>query len=104
MVVDPNDINKLKESKVNIFQNEGMNINYMSFICSRAPFNDPKLREAISYAVNRDELVKQLYQGYSGVANSPLPSFIPGYSKDVKPYEYNPEKAKALLKELVKKT
>lgn len=100
--IDPNDINKLKESKLNLFQSKGMNINYMGFICSRAPFNDPKLREALSYAINRDELVKQLYQGYSEVANSPLPSFIPGYSKDVKPYEYNPDKAKAMLKELGK--
>ncbi|AKN30232.1 ABC transporter substrate-binding protein [Clostridium carboxidivorans P7] len=100
--IDPNDIKKIKDSKLSLFQSKGMNINYMGFMCSRAPFNDPKLREALSYAINRDELVKQLYQGYSEVANSPLPSFIPGYNKDVKPYEYNPEKAKAMLKELGK--
>jgi peptide/nickel transport system substrate-binding protein len=100
--VDPNDVKKLEESKMTIFKNKGMNINYMAFNCSRAPFNDPKLREAVSHAINREELVKFLYQGYSDVANSPLPTFMPGYDKDVKPYEYDPEKAKSMLKELGK--
>jgi peptide/nickel transport system substrate-binding protein len=100
--VDPNDVKKLEESKMSIFKDKGMNINYMAFNCSRPPFNDPKLREAISYAINCEELVKFLYQGYADVANSPLPSFMPGYDKDVKPYAYDPEKAKTMLKELGK--
>ena len=97
--VDPNDIAKLKSSNMKIYQGDGMNINYMAFNCARAPFNDPKLREAISHAINRDELVKYLYQGYASVANSPLPSFIPGYDKTVQPYNYDVEKAKQLLKD-----
>lgn len=97
--VDPNDVKKLEESKMSLFKSDGMNINYMAFNCSRAPFNDVKLRQAISYAVNREELVKYLYQGYAQLANSTLPSFIPGYSSKVKPYGYDPEKAKQLLKE-----
>lgn len=100
--VDPNDIKTLENSKLSIFKDKGMNINYMAFNCSRAPFNDPKLREAISYAINREELVKFLYQGYSDLANSPLPNFMPGYDKDVKPYGYDPEKAKSMLKDLGK--
>jgi len=97
--VDPNDIPKLKSSNMKVYQSDGMNINYMGFNCSRAPFNDVKLREAISHAINRDELVKYLYQGYSSVANSPLPSFIPGYDKTVEPYNYDVTKAKQLLKD-----
>jgi peptide/nickel transport system substrate-binding protein len=100
--VDPNDVKMLEDNKMSIFKDKGMNINYMAFNCSRAPFNDPKLREAISYAINRDELVKFLYQGYADLANSPLPNFMPGFDKDVKPYAYDPEKAKSLLKELGK--
>jgi len=97
--VDPNDVAKMESSGIKLFKAPGMNINYMAFNCSRAPFNDSKLREAVSRAINRDELVKFLYQGYSTVANSQMPSFIPGYNKDVKPYDYDVEKAKALLKE-----
>lgn len=100
--VDPNDVKKLEDSKMQIFKDKGMNINYMAFNCSRPPFNDPKLREAVTRAINRDELVKFLYQGYADLANSPLPSFMPGYDKDVKPYDYDPEKAKSMLKDLGK--
>lgn len=98
--VDPNDIPKLQQNNITIFKDAGMNINYMAFNCSRAPFNNPKLREAISHAINRDELVKYLYQGYAEVANSPLPSFIPGYDDKVQPYNYDPDKAKQMLKDL----
>lgn len=97
--VDPNDVQKLKDNKINVITENGMNINYMAFNTERAPFNDPKVREAISYAINRDELVKFLYQGFAEVAKAPLPSFIPGYNDKVKSFEYNPEKAKQLLKE-----
>lgn len=100
--VDPNDVKTLEEKKLQIFKGNGMNINYMAFNCSRAPFNDPKLREAVSYAINREELVKFLYQGYAELANSTLPPFMPGYDKDAKPYGYDPEKAKTMLKELGK--
>ena len=99
--LDPSDVDKLKEKNMNIFSKPGMNINYMAFDCDRPPFNDPKLREAVSYAINREELVKYLYQNYADPAKTMLPNFIAGY-KDVSAYEYNPEKAKQMLKELGK--
>ncbi len=98
--LDPNDVDKLKEKNMTIFSKPGMNINYMAFNCDRAPFNDPKLREAISYAIDRNELVKYLYQGYADPAKTMLPDFIAGYKANVAAYEYNPEKAKEMLKEL----
>ncbi|MDP4093554.1 MAG: ABC transporter substrate-binding protein [Bacillota bacterium] len=100
--LDPNDVKMLQDKNMQIFKDNGMNINYMAFNCSRPPFNDPKLREAVSHAINTDELVKYLYQGYSELANSPLPSFMPGYDKDLKPYAYDPEKSKQMLKDLGK--
>ena len=96
-----NDVDKLKENGAEIFQESGMNINYMAFNCERAPFDDAKLREAISHAINREEIATELYQGYSQVAKSFMPSFIPGYS-EVDVYEYDPEKAKTMIKDLGK--
>jgi len=100
--VDSNNVAEIEKAGAVMAEDEGMNINYMAFNTSRAPFNDAKLREAISHAINRDELVKFLYQGYAKVANSYMPSFIPGFNDKVTPYEYNPEKAKTMLKELGK--
>jgi peptide/nickel transport system substrate-binding protein len=97
-----NDVAQLESSQAVVDKANGMNINYMAFNTDRAPFNDSKLREAIAHAINRDELVEYLYQGYSEVASTYLPSFIPGYADDIELYKYDPEKAKTMLKELGK--
>ena len=97
--IDPNDIQKLESSGVKLIKNPGMNINYFAFFCHKKPFSDVRIRRAISMAINREEIVKYLYQGYAKVANGPLPSFIPGYDPNLKPLGYNPEEAKKLLAE-----
>ncbi|HWQ41624.1 MAG TPA: ABC transporter substrate-binding protein [Desulfosporosinus sp.] len=98
--IDPNDVERLKgDAKLNFSTSPGMNINYMGLRADRKPFNDPKVREAISMAINREEMVKSLYKGNAVVANGPLPSILFGYDKDLKPYAYDPVKAKQLLKE-----
>lgn len=98
--VDPNDVKKLEESKMTVAKDAGMNINYMLFMCDRAPFNNAKLRQAVSYAINKDELVKYLYKDLAETAPSMLPTFIPGYDPSLKGIPYDPAKAKAMLAEL----
>ena len=97
--VDPNDVKKLEDNGIKVIKDPGMNINYFAFFCDRPPFNNPKLRQAVSMAINRERLAKYLYQGYAQVANGPLPSFMPGYDPNLKPLPYDPERAKALLRE-----
>jgi peptide/nickel transport system substrate-binding protein len=65
------------------------------------PFLNKKVRQAMSYAINRSELVAYIRNnlgipGTSGMTPYPLPSYN---SKEVKGYDYDPEKALALLKE-----
>lgn len=97
--VDINDLKMLQDKGMKIVKEPGMNINYMGFYTNKKPFDNQKLRKAISMAINRQYLVDYLYQGNALLPNSILPSFIPGYSKDVKPYDFNPEEAKKLLAE-----
>jgi peptide/nickel transport system substrate-binding protein len=97
--IDTNDVKMLESKGMIVEKADGMNINYMGFYTYKKPFDNLALRKAITMAVNRQNLVDYLYQGYAKVPNSLLPSFIPGYSKDVKPYDYNPEEAKKLLVE-----
>lgn len=97
--VDPNDVKKLEDSGIKVIKNPGMNINYLGFFTHKAPFNDVKMRQAVSQAINRQHLVDYLYQGLADVASGPLPKFMPGYDGSLKPLDYDPEKAKALLKE-----
>jgi len=97
--VDPNDVKTLEAKGMKVVKNPGMNINYMGFYCNRAPFNNPKVRQALSMAINRENLVKFLYQGLAELPNGPLPKFMPGYDASLTPYPYDPEGAKKLLAE-----
>lgn len=58
-----------------------------------------EVRQAISYAIDRQLLVDYLLGGTTAVANSVSPPGTVGYNQSLPPYEYNTEKAKQLLKE-----
>lgn len=61
--------------------------------------SDKRVREAISLAINRDELCKTVLNGAAEPASSFLNPGVPGHDDKLKPYEYNIEKAKKLLAE-----
>lgn len=62
--------------------------------------DNKKLRQAINYAIDRSKLIKFVLKnrGIPG-ENGPIPTGMPGYSKDVKGYKFDKEKAKQLLTE-----
>jgi len=63
-----------------------------------APFNDPNVRLALKYAINRKEMVEKVLMGHGEVANdNPLAPSNPYYLKDLPQREYDPEKAKFYL-------
>lgn len=62
-------------------------------------FKDKRVRQAINYAINKDIIIEKLLKNKAYPAVSWLPISSPAFDKDAKAYPYNPEKAKALLKE-----
>lgn len=64
-----------------------------------SPFKDKKVRQAVSYAVNVPEIIQHVIQGYGVQIATILSPLIFGFDQSIKPYEYNPEKAKQLLAE-----
>jgi peptide/nickel transport system substrate-binding protein len=63
------------------------------------PFNDVRVRQAVAYAIDRQAMLGTvLNENAKPAAQLPGP-FIDGYNPDLKPYPYDPEKAKALLAE-----
>lgn len=61
--------------------------------------SDVRVRQAVNYAINRDNIIQGALEGQGTAANSPVPPTCDGYSEDVKGYEYDPDKARELLKE-----
>lgn len=65
---------------------------------TRPPFNDKRVRQALSLATDREELARNVTKGGQMPAASYVPPGIPGYEGTPR-LEFNPEKAKALLAE-----
>lgn len=60
---------------------------------------DKRVRQAIEYAIDKENIIKAVYEGYSSIPNSILTPSVFGYNKELPIREYNPQKAKELLKE-----
>ena len=56
----------------------------------------PKVRQALNYAVDRDAIIKHVLGGYGIKTATVAPDYFIGYDPDMKPYPYDPEKAKQL--------
>ena len=72
---------------------------YIAMNTEKEPFNDVKVRQAINYAIDRDNLVAVCYDGEAEVNSNICAKERFGYSGDQFQYTYDPEKAKALLAE-----
>lgn len=61
--------------------------------------DDPRVRQALNYAIDKEAIVKNILLGYAKTVVSPMPSGFFGFCETKPQYSYDPEKAKALLKE-----
>ena len=77
----------------------GANVFYIALNHQTEPINNLQVRQAISHAIDFDKLVDGIYEGLGTRAINPMPSTIYGFNKDIKPYAYDPGRAKELLAE-----
>ncbi|WP_425053516.1 ABC transporter substrate-binding protein [Psychromarinibacter sp. S121] len=76
------------------------NNNFMEVNVRREYLADPKVRQAILHALDREAMVKNVYFEFGKVATGPVPSTISTYyTADVPTYEFDTEKAISLLEE-----
>nr|WP_232336788.1 ABC transporter substrate-binding protein [Planococcus lenghuensis] len=85
------------EPELQLWERPSMNIGYLGFTTTREPFDDPLVRQALSYAIDKQAIVDAFFEGYAETAKNPLPPVISGYNDEIEDYTYNPEKAKELL-------
>ncbi|MBL8642906.1 MAG: hypothetical protein JNK21_03150, partial [Rhodospirillaceae bacterium] len=64
-----------------------------------SPFKDVRVRQALNYAINRKAIIDTLLGGVVEPASQPAVPVAVGYVPGLKPYDYDPAKAKALLAE-----
>jgi peptide/nickel transport system substrate-binding protein len=72
-------------------------IGYVAINDQKKPFDNVLVRRALNYAIDRETIMRTIEGGLGVVAQSMLPSWMPGYNPNVAKYPYDPAKAKALL-------
>lgn len=78
---------------------EVLRINYMYFNCQRPPFDDVRVRQAVSYVLDQTEITAAVYGPLASPARGFLNSSIWAFNPEVYMYPRDIEKAKALLEE-----
>lgn len=74
-------------------------VGYMYINAEAGPTKDVRVRQAIAYAIDRQGLIDALLQGYGNPVDIIGAPPVFGYTTDVKGYDYDLEKAKALVTE-----
>jgi peptide/nickel transport system substrate-binding protein len=83
-----------------LLQKDGINIGYMAMNqATREEFRSREVRQAISYAINTEAIVNNIYEGFASQADQPVPPNVMGYNDDLEPYPQDKEEAQSLLED-----
>jgi peptide/nickel transport system substrate-binding protein len=96
----PDDLPRLREDpRFTFAEQPGMHTWYLVFNVTKEPFDDPRVRQAVAHAIDRDAIVQAILGGTGETAANFLPPVVWGYADDVQAYPYDPERARELLAE-----
>ena len=73
-----------------------LNTYYIGLNCSRPPFDNVKVRQAVNYAINVQEILNTIFSGRGQKAGGPVPPVLLERNENPK-FDFNPESAKKLL-------
>ncbi|WP_027942775.1 ABC transporter substrate-binding protein [Amycolatopsis taiwanensis] len=97
---NPADYNSLKQAGDQVLIRPAFGVTYLGINQKNNPkLQDVRVRQAIEYAVNKDQLVKNKMPEGAYVQDQLLPNNVPGFTDQVAKFPYNPDKAKQLLAE-----
>lgn len=98
--IPPDSVSSFDGNGFTLHEQAGPHLWFLILNAKEGPFADKRVRQAINYAIDKKALVDQILQGTAEVASGPTPpAFSWAYNDSLQPYPYDPEKAKALLKE-----
>jgi peptide/nickel transport system substrate-binding protein len=108
-LVPPRDFKVLPTADIVPVQNRSRFTYFMTFNCSKKPegkmgssghenpFYDPLLRKAVWYGIDKEEIIRTIFEGYAEPSVSFLAPIDPYYNPKAKAYPYDPNMAKQLL-------
>jgi len=97
--IPPEEVPRLmREGRVRLYAEQSNRALRFGINATKKPFDDVRVRQALNYAVDKQAIVKSIYQDLASVIPTLAGPLLTGYA-DVKGYPYDPAKAKKLLAE-----
>ncbi|RKD27015.1 hypothetical protein BEP19_00105 [Ammoniphilus oxalaticus] len=88
-----------KQGKTKLHSAPSLSYTYIGYNLNRSQFQDVRVRQALTYAIDRQKIVDVVLEGEGQVAHTHGSPLSWAYNDDISTFEYDPEKAKKLLKE-----
>jgi peptide/nickel transport system substrate-binding protein len=104
--VAPADYRSLQDEGLQVLVRDPFNVLYLGFNGGNVPgtsanpaLQDPRVRQAIAHAIDRDTIVSSLLPEGAEAAIEFMPPTVDGYAEDVTTYDHDPDRARQLLQE-----
>jgi len=97
--IPPKDYSRMISApNINIFEYDSLVYTYLGFNLASPLFSDKRVRQALAYATNKDQLVSLVLKGFGRSAHAPSSPVSWAYSDNVPKFPYNTKKALDLMK------
>ena len=94
------DVEAMKaDPNLQVMEQEGLNVAYLAYNTTMAPFDKPEVRKALNMAINKQAIVDAVFQGAATPAKAPIPPTMWSYNDALEDDKYDPEAAKKMLEE-----
>jgi dipeptide transport system substrate-binding protein len=95
---NPADLDAIKkDANVQMLEQPGLNVGYLAFNTTKKPFDDVRVRKAMSMAINKKAIIDAVYLSAGVAAKNPIPPSMWSYNDAVKDDPFDPDAAKKLL-------
>jgi len=92
------DVKAIKEdANLTTMEEKGLNIAYLAYNTTQAPFDKAEVRKALNMAINKEAIVQAVFEGAAEVAKNPIPPTMWSYNNAIEDDKYDPAAAKAAL-------
>ncbi|HBZ83810.1 MULTISPECIES: glutathione ABC transporter substrate-binding protein [Brevibacillus] len=82
---------------MNMVRAEGLGVEYIGFNVTKKPFDDVRVRQAVAHAIEKEAIVKGVYNNVGTEAVSSMSPKVIGYNPNLEDYKYDVNEAKSLL-------